>query len=89
MVVKFNRSVAIGDFVENGGGFLTCDIHRIVIFRQGDVVFDLVKNDQLDDEYIIQVSEMAELAKRHGLNIDYFPTNFVIQNEKLYYIDYE
>jgi hypothetical protein len=23
------------------------------------------------------------------LNIDYFPTNFVVQDEKLYYIDYE
>ena len=24
-----------------------------------------------------------------GLNIDYFPTNFVVQDELLYYIDYE
>ena len=58
-------------------------------YIKGDVVFDLVKEDRLDDEYIIQVTEMAELAKEHGLNIDYFPTNFVIQGEKLYYIDYE
>jgi hypothetical protein len=24
-----------------------------------------------------------------GLNIDYFPTNFVVREEKLYYIDFE
>ncbi len=24
-----------------------------------------------------------------NLNIDYFPTNFVVQNGKIYYIDYE
>ena len=58
-------------------------------YINGDVVFDLVKEDKLDDEYIIQATEMADLAKEHGLNIDYFPTNFVIQGEKLYYIDYE
>ena len=58
-------------------------------YIKGEVVFDLVKEDRLDDKYIIQVEEMADLAREKGLNIDYFPTNFVIQNEKLYYIDYE
>ena len=32
---------------------------------------------------------MASLAKDKGLNIDYYPTNFVIQDGLLYYIDYE
>ncbi len=30
----------------------------------------------------------AKLYAR-GLNIDYFPTNFIVREEKLYYIDYE
>ena len=38
---------------------------------------------------MIQISEMAELAKAAGLNIDYFPTNFVVQDGLLYYVDYE
>ena len=41
------------------------------------------------DQYLTQVREMATLAKSSGLNIDYFPTNFVEQNGLLYYIDYE
>ena len=58
-------------------------------YIKGEVVFNLVKEDKLDPSYIEQVKEMAALAKGSGLNIDYFPTNFVIQNELLYYIDYE
>ena len=32
---------------------------------------------------------MAELAKKANLNIDYYPTNFVVRDGLLYYIDYE
>ena len=32
---------------------------------------------------------MCALLYPVNINIDYFPTNFVLQNEVLYYIDYE
>ena len=32
---------------------------------------------------------MAAKAKAAGLNIDYFPTNFVVRNGLLWYVDYE
>ncbi len=32
---------------------------------------------------------MAALAKKAGLNIDYYPTNFVVQDNLIYYVDYE
>ena len=32
---------------------------------------------------------MADTARRNGLNIDYYPTNFAVMNGVLYYIDYE
>ena len=32
---------------------------------------------------------MASLAFSHNLNIDYYPSNFVINDGLLYYIDYE
>lgn len=41
------------------------------------------------DKYFDQVRIMAQNAKANGLNIDYFPTNFVVHNNLLYYIDYE
>jgi hypothetical protein len=49
----------------------------------------MVKNDVSVEPYMEQIREMAEKAKNAGLNIDYLPTNFVVQNGLIYYIDYE
>ncbi len=49
----------------------------------------MVKNDVSVEVFLQQVREMAQLAKNAGLNIDYFPTNFAVQNGLLYYIDFE
>ena len=43
----------------------------------------------MQDSYLEQVRQMSQQAKARGLNIDYFPTNFVVRDEKIYYIDYE
>ena len=58
-------------------------------YIEGDTIFEMVKHDISVEQYLPQVREMARLAKSAGLNIDYFPTNFVVQNGLLYYIDYE
>ena len=58
-------------------------------YIDGDTIFDMVKNDSPVEKYLTQVREMAALAKKAGLNIDYFPTNFVVQGGLIYYIDYE
>lgn len=39
--------------------------------------------------YLAQVQAMCRILYANGLNIDYFPTNFVPQDGTLYYIDYE
>ena len=58
-------------------------------YIEGPTIFDLIKEDSLEDSYFIQVREMAQQAYNKGLNIDYFPTNFVVQNGMIYYVDYE
>jgi len=58
-------------------------------FIEGKTVFEMVKDDEDISGYIPQVRLMAESAKKAGLNIDYFPTNFVVNKDYLYYIDYE
>ncbi len=55
----------------------------------GPTIYDLVKTDGMKDSYFLQVREMARQAQSSGLNIDYFPTNFVVHNDLLYYVDYE
>ena len=59
----------------------------------GKTVFDLVAQGAAQgasaEPYLEQVREMAALARAAGLNIDYFPTNFVISDGLLWYVDYE
>ena len=71
---------------------LDIDIENERIVKEyidGDTIFDLVKNGESVEIFLPQVREMAQLAKAAGLNIDYFPTNFVVQDGLLWYIDYE
>lgn len=71
---------------------LDIDIENERIVKEyinGKTIFDMVKNNTSVIPYLKQVREMALLAKEAGLNIDYFPTNFVVQNSLIYYIDYE
>ena len=66
------------------------DNERIVKeYIDGDTIFDMVKSGKSVDAFLPVVREMAKQAKAAGLNIDYFPTNFVVQGDSLYYIDYE
>ena len=58
-------------------------------FIDGPTIFELVKTDAMQDRYLTQVREMAKAAYEAGLNIDYFPTNFVVQDDRVFYIDYE
>ena len=58
-------------------------------YIDGPTIYDLVKNDAMKDMYLVQMREMAKIVYAAGLNIDYFPTNFIVQDEKIFYIDYE
>ena len=49
----------------------------------------MVKEDRDVSTFIEQVKIMCSQLYKKGLNIDYFPTNFVVQNNEVFYIDYE
>lgn len=58
-------------------------------YIEGETIFDYVKNGVSAEPYLPQVRQMAADARAHGLNIDYFPTNFVVRDGLLWYVDYE
>lgn len=58
-------------------------------YIEGKTAAELVECGEMREEYIEQVREMCRLLYPAGLNIDYYPTNFVLKNGLLYYIDYE
>ena len=55
----------------------------------GSTIFDLVLKGVVKEDYFDQIRSMCKVLYRENTNIDYFPTNFVVQDEKLFYIDYE
>lgn len=58
-------------------------------YIEGPTIFEMVRDGLPVEQFVPQVCEMAEKAKKAGLNIDYFPTNFVVRDGLLYYVDYE
>jgi tRNA A-37 threonylcarbamoyl transferase component Bud32 len=55
----------------------------------GDTIDKIVERKEMKPEYLAQVKQMCALLYPAGLNIDYYPTNFVVCDGLLYYIDYE
>ena len=58
-------------------------------FIPGETAYELVLCDALPPSCLTQLHGMCKKVYAAGLNIDYFPTNFVLHEGKLYYIDYE
>lgn len=58
-------------------------------YIEGDTVDRLVLEDRLDPMYPAQLRALCKTLRAAGLNIDYYPTNFVPREGTLYYIDYE
>ena len=58
-------------------------------FIDGDTVNELVKEDRMEPEYYRQIQAICHKLYAAGLNIDYYPTNFVVQEGTLFYIDFE
>ena len=66
------------------------DAERIVKeYIEGPTIADLVGCGISVTRFFPQVREMAEKAKAAGLNIDYYPTNFVVRGGSIFYVDYE
>lgn len=58
-------------------------------YIKGETVFDLIKNDKIEERYLEQIKKMCVLLYANNTNIDNYPTNFVVQDGLIFYIDYE
>lgn len=71
---------------------LSVDIRQERILKEyipGETVADYLKQGHIEENWITEVQAMCDLLYKAGINIDYYPTNFVPFNNRLYYIDYE
>jgi len=58
-------------------------------YIEGPTIAEAAESEAMKENYLVQVRKMAAIAYKAGLNIDYYPTNYVVKDELLYYIDYE
>lgn len=58
-------------------------------YIEGNTIFEMIRENAPVDAYLPQVRQMAAQARAHGLNLDWFPTNFVARDSLLWYVDYE
>lgn len=58
-------------------------------YISGETIEELVKESKMKETYFEQIQNMCNILYQANLNIDYYPTNFIVQNDILYYIDYE
>ena len=58
-------------------------------YIDGPTIDRHILQDTMKPKYLQQMRQMCQMLYAAGLNIDYYPTNFVVQEDILYYIDYE
>ena len=55
----------------------------------GETIVYYVKNDLMKPTFYKQIADMVKLLRDKNLNIDFYPTNFIVNNDELFYIDFE
>lgn len=58
-------------------------------YIDGPTIAELAKSNSVSTKYFKQIYAMCRMLYSANINIDYFPTNFVVQKDEIYYIDYE
>lgn len=58
-------------------------------YIDGPTVAELVQAGPLPPALLAEVQALSEALRRQGLNLDWYPTNFVVRDGLLYYVDYE
>ena len=58
-------------------------------FIDGDTIDRIVLRNEMQPAYYDQIRDICAKIYAHHVNIDYYPTNFVVRDGVLYYIDFE
>ena len=58
-------------------------------YIDGPTIAQLVAENRMEQSYYDQIQVMWDLLYAANTNFDYYPTNFVVQEGKLYFIDFE
>lgn len=68
------------------------DVEKERILKEyidGETIYQLILDNKMKSDYIEQVKQMCKLLYANNTNIDYFPTNFIVCDDAIFYIDFE
>lgn len=68
------------------------DVQKEIILKEyieGETVAQIVEQNKFEQAYLTQIEALCTRLYANGLNIDYYPTNFVVRDDTLFYVDYE
>lgn len=58
-------------------------------YIDGEVLLDIIASEEIDVALYYKIVTAFFQLENEGINIDYFPANFIVKDEVIYYIDYE
>jgi fructosamine-3-kinase len=58
-------------------------------YIEGELLLDYISKGEIDLNIYVDILYAIYSAENNNMNIDYFPTNFLINDNKIFYVDYE
>jgi len=58
-------------------------------YIHGTTVSEILKNQAVSENLLFEMLSWERQLKEKQINIDYFPSNFVVSNDQVFYVDYE
>ncbi len=88
-IEAYNRLIEISENIPKLMDYNYEENYLIKEFISGEIASKEIAKNRISEKQIFELIELSEKLMKAQLNIDYFPSNFVIQKDKLFYIDYE
>ena len=86
---SYERLESLGIYIPKMTGYNREENIVIKEYLEGKDILGLIRGGGLSKDNFLELLRYAELLNSDNLNIDYFPNNFIMKDEKLFYINYK
>ena len=86
---SYERLESLGIYIPKMIGYNREENIVIKEYLEGKDLLGLIRDEKLSMDKFLELLKYSELLNSDNLNIDYFPNNFIMKDEKLFYINYK
>ena len=86
---SYGRLESLGIYTPKMVGYNREENIVIKEYLEGKDLLGLIRDEKLSKDNFLELLKYAELLNSDNLNIDYFPNNFIMKDNKLFYINYK